>query len=274
MVCSGMGMRRDHSATRASMFCEAVVRDWMKSSAMHLIQKAARRNCPDGGDEGQAGEGVPLLGQVVVDQLFAGALEAVGALFEGQQGGVADEDGGVGAFEHGVEIGGRAGKGRRDCPSGERGCGRGPGWCGWRCRRPRSAGMEPLAGAANQQQGAHAALGGDGAAGQNAQAGGGGQSGDGDEADVGRARSQARGALGGRHAIDLIAEGELGIERRVLEVPHQGRGVEKADGGDAQTGGDWTPRIHCTSRVPPWAGDCVGRVGDESGASMGGAPLA
>ena len=66
---------------------------------------------PDGGDEGKAGEGAPLLGEIVVDQLFAGALEAVGALFEGQQGGVADEDGGVGAFEHGVEIGGmRAGR--------------------------------------------------------------------------------------------------------------------------------------------------------------------
>jgi hypothetical protein len=31
----------------------------------------------------------------------------------------------------------------------------------------------------------------------------------------------------------LIAEGELGVERRMLEVPHEGRGVEKADAGNA-----------------------------------------
>jgi len=47
-----------------------------------LIQNAAVRSTPDGGDENQAGEGAPLVGQVVVDELFAGALEAVIALFE------------------------------------------------------------------------------------------------------------------------------------------------------------------------------------------------
>ena len=54
------------------------------------------RSTPDGGDEGEAGEGAPLVGEVVVDELFAGAFEAVGAFFEGEQGGIADEDGGVG----------------------------------------------------------------------------------------------------------------------------------------------------------------------------------
>ena len=53
---------------------------------------------------------------------------------------------------------------------------------------------------------------------------------------------EARGAFGGRHAVDLVAEGERGVERRMLEVPHEGRGVEEADGGDAQTG--WGGRSH------------------------------
>ena len=99
--------------------------------------------------------------------------------------------------------------------------------------------MKLLRGAANQQQGTHTALGGDGAAGQDAQAGRGGQGGDGDEADVGCARGQLGGALGGRHAGDLVVESELVFEGRMLEVPHQGRRVEKVDGGDAQAG--WGP---------------------------------
>jgi hypothetical protein len=97
-------------------------------------------------------------------------------------------------------------------------------------------GGERLGGAADEEQGAHAAFGGDGAAGKDAQAGGGGEGGDGDEADIGGSAGQAGGAFGGRHAVDLIAEGERGAERRVLEVPHEGRGVEEVDGGDAQAG--------------------------------------
>jgi hypothetical protein len=31
-----------------------------------------------------------------------------------------------------------------------------------------------------------------------------------------------------------MAEGERGGKRRVLEVPHEGRGIEEVDGGDAQ----------------------------------------
>ncbi len=195
-----------------------------------------RAAAPDGGDEGKAGERAPFFGEVVVDQLLAGALEAVGLLFEGQQGRVADEDGGVGTLEH-------RGRGRRqrdegnvgvaplmkeDARVGEGGAAGGVGGHGAQCG-------EGLAGAADQQQRAHAAFRGDGAAGQDAQAGIGGQGGDGDEADVGRAGGQPRRALGGRHAVDLIALGEFGIEGRVLEVPHERRGVEEVDGGDAET---------------------------------------
>jgi hypothetical protein len=31
----------------------------------------------------------------------------------------------------------------------------------------------------------------------------------------------------------LIAKGELSVERGMLKVPHEGRGVEEADGGNA-----------------------------------------
>ncbi len=36
--------------------------------------------------------------------------------------------------------------------------------------------------------------------------------------------------------MDEVAGGEGGGERGVVEVPHEGRGIEEADGGDAQTG--------------------------------------
>ena len=81
-----------------------------------LVKTFAVRAAPDGGDEGKAGEDVPLLGEVVVDELFTGANKTVGALFESQQGGVADEDGGVGTLEHGVKVGGRGRNGTSGLP--------------------------------------------------------------------------------------------------------------------------------------------------------------
>ena len=36
--------------------------------------------------------------------------------------------------------------------------------------------------------------------------------------------------------MDLVAGGEGGGERGVVEVPHEGRGIEEVDGGDAQAG--------------------------------------
>jgi hypothetical protein len=44
------------------------------------------------------------------------------------------------------------------------------------------------------------------------------------------------GALRGQHSVDLVAEGERVLQGRVLEVPHEGRGVEKTDGGNTQAG--------------------------------------
>jgi hypothetical protein len=43
----------------------------------------------------------------VVDELFAGSDEAVFTFFEGEEGRVTDEDGGVGLVEHAVEVGGQ-----------------------------------------------------------------------------------------------------------------------------------------------------------------------
>jgi len=100
----------------------------------------------------------------------------------------------------------------------------------------RAKRLERLAGATDQEEGTHASLGCDGASGQNAQAGSGSQGGDRDQADVRRARGQAVGALCGAHAVDLVAKGERGVEGRMFKVPHQRRGIEKANGGDSQTG--------------------------------------
>ena len=180
---------------------------------------------------------MPLLGQIVVNQFLAGALEAVGAFFQGHQGGVADDDSGVGALQHGVQVGGHGQKGHLGVvPVVEEDAGVGQGGAAGHVRGHRAQGSQRLAGSPDQQQRPDPALGGDHATRQNAQAGMGGQGGDGDQADVGRARREPVGALGRKHAINLIALGERSFEWRMLEIPHQRRGIEKTDGGDAQTG--------------------------------------
>ena len=201
-----------------------------------LIQRTALCNTPDCRDEGEAGEGFPLVGEVVVDELFAGALEAVGTFFEGEQGGITDDDCGVGLVEHGVEVGGHGQE--WDCrvlPLVEEDAGVGDGGAAGGVCGNGAEGFKRLVGAADQEQGTDAALGGDGAAGQNAEAGRGGEGGDGDEADVGGSSGQALGAFGGGHAVDLIFGSERGVEGRVFEVPHEGGWVQEADGGYAET---------------------------------------
>ena len=201
-----------------------------------LIQRTALCNTPDCGDEGEAGEGFPLVGKVVVDELFAGALESVGTFFEGEQGGVTNDDGGVGLVEHGVEVGGHGQE--WDCrvlPLVEEDAGVGDGGAAGGVCGNGAEGFKRLVGAADQEQGTDAALGGDGAAGQNAEAGRGGEGGDGDEADVGGSSGQALGAFGGGHAVDLIFGSERVVEGRVFEVPHEGGWVQEADGGYAET---------------------------------------
>ena len=40
----------------------------------------------------------------MINKLFAGALEAIGALFQSHQRGIADQNCGIGAIEHGIEV--------------------------------------------------------------------------------------------------------------------------------------------------------------------------
>ena len=219
---------------------------------------------PYGGDPGESGEGDPLGGEVVVDEFFAGALEAGFAVFEGEESGVSDEDGGVVVGEHGVEVGCVGDEGcfgvpplaEEDLGVGEGGLGAGVGGDG------ADVG-ERLGGAADEQDGADACAGSDGAAGDEAEVGVGGQGGDGDEADVGGVGRvdgvfEARGAFCGHHVVAGIAAGELCVEGWVFEVPHEGCGIEEAYGGDAQPGGiDLSGTAHpsrLTGVTGGWAG--------------------
>ncbi len=71
--------------------------------------KRFRADGPDGGDPGESGAGMPLMGEV---DPFAGAdgLLDLGSGFERDQGGVADEQGGISLLEHGDGIGGMLNK--------------------------------------------------------------------------------------------------------------------------------------------------------------------
>jgi len=221
---------------------EAVVAGLDEVVGDGLVQRAGQDfglwgGGPDGGDEGESGEGVPLLGEVVVDEVFVGAFEAVGAFFKGEESGVADDDGGVSGSEHGVEVGGPGDKWDVGvAPGVEEDAGVGDGGAGSGVSSDGANGREGLAGAADEEQGADQAAGGDGAAGENAEAGGGGEGGDGDEAEVGGAGGQALSALGGEHPGEVVLFSEGGVEGRVLEVPHERGGIEEADGGDAEAG--------------------------------------
>lgn len=77
-------------------------------------------------------------------------------------------------------------------------------------------------------------LGGDGASGEDTQAWSSGKGRDGNEADVGCSGCKLVGTLGGEHPVEFVALCEFGGERRMFEVPHEGRGIEEADGGDAK----------------------------------------
>jgi len=200
-----------------------------------FVEYNCRRSSPDGGDKGKAGEIAPLFGEIVVDEFFAGALEAVGAFFEGHESGVADEDGGVSMVEHGIEIGGHGDEGNVGIPPfvkenarvGDGGAARGVGG-------DAAQFGERLRGAAHEDKRAYGVLRRDGAAGKDLQAGSGGEGCDGYEADVGGAGCKLVGALRGEHQVDLITLGKFVGERWMFEIPHEGCGIEETDCGDAE----------------------------------------
>ena len=72
---------------------------------------------------------------------------------------------------------------------------------------------------------------GDGAAGDDGEVRG--EGGDGDEAEVGAGGEEFGGAEGGLGVVEGVALGEFCGEGRVLEVPHERRGVEEVNGGYA-----------------------------------------
>jgi len=74
----------------------------------------------------------------------------------------------------------------------------------------------------------------DGAAGDDGEIGC--ERGDGNEAEVGPASEQLVGAERRQGVVEGVAVGQSGGEGRVLEVPHEGSGVEEVDGGDAKFG--------------------------------------
>ena len=73
---------------------------------------------------------------------------------------------------------------------------------------------------------------GNGAAGDDGEVGR--QRGDGDEAKVGAVGEQVFRTERRKRVVEMVALGEFGILRRVFEVPHERRGVEEVDGGDAE----------------------------------------
>ena len=86
----------------------------------------------------------------------------------------------------------------------------------------------------DELDGADAVERGDGAAGDDGEFGR--KRGDGDEAEVGAAGEQLVGAERGCGGVEFVALGERGGAGRVVEVPHERRGVKEADGGDAEAG--------------------------------------
>ena len=88
---------------------------------------------PDGGDPDGVGELAPLVGEVEVEKLFAGAALAGFAVFKGEERGIADEEGRVGYAEHGFEVGRVLDEGGLNLPeAGEEDAGIGGGGAGGR----------------------------------------------------------------------------------------------------------------------------------------------
>ena len=134
--------------------------------------------------------------------------------------------------EHGGEVGGvleEGGRGVEEVAEEDLGVGyrrAGGGVCGYRAHLGEAEG-----GFDDELDGTYAVQAGDGAAGHDAELGG--EGGDGDEAEVGAVFEEVARALRGSGEVDVVAGGKRGGEGWVVEVPHEGRGVEEVDGRDA-----------------------------------------
>lgn len=206
---------------------------------------------PDGGDPGKACELAPE-GRDVEPEERAGVEIGVelgcdlrfdlGAVLAGEQRGVADEERGVVSAQHGDGVGGLLDEGgSRADELAEEDLGVGEGAAGGGVGGDGADGFEGVAGAEDELDGADVVERGDGAAGDDGELGC--EGGDGDEAEVGAAAEDLGGALRGPGVVEVVAGGEVGGVGSVIEVPHERRGVEEVDGGDAEGGvglGEWS----------------------------------
>ena len=188
---------------------------------------------PDGGDPGQAGAGVPLVGEV---EILAGAAKSeidFGAAFKGEQGGIANEERGIGLREHGDGVGGYG----EELWSGaeevlEENLGVGDGRSGGRIGRNGSDGFEGVTGPEEKEDGADTIKRSDRAAGDDGEVRG--EGGDRDQAESGTAGKELQGTLGRCGVVERVAGGEFCGEGWVFKIPHERGGVEEVDGGDGQ----------------------------------------
>jgi len=64
---------------------------------------------------------------------------------------------------------------------------------------------------------------------------------DGNKAEVGACGEEFVGALRGLGVVQRVTSSEVGGQRWVLEVPHEGSGIEEVDGGDTEHS-RWDPK--------------------------------
>lgn len=195
------------------------------------LRERLRPDSPHGRNPGQTRPGGPLVRDV---KPLAGSHSGfnAGALFDGQQSGIADQQGGVGLLEHGDGIGGMSDEAGVSAEGlAEEDLNVSPGATGGVVGGYGPNGLKCVRLADDQLNGTDAIERGDGAAGYDGELGS--EGGDGDQAEVGSPGEQLVGAEGWQGVVELIPFGEFRGEWRVLQVPHQRSRIEKADGGDA-----------------------------------------
>ena len=193
---------------------------------------------PDGGYPGEAGEFAPEVGEVKPEEWGFGGVVDGGAVLAGEECGVADEERGVGAGEHGGEVGGEVDEGgvgvvevlEEDAGVGDGAAAGGVGGDGADALEGFGGG-EPVGIFDEEEDAADFVEGGDGAAGDDGELGGEGS--DGDEAEVGGAGVELFGADGGRGVVDVVVVAQGRGGGLVFEVVEQWSGIQKSDGGDA-----------------------------------------
>ncbi len=166
---------------------------------------------PERGDPDGSGEVVPLVGEVEVEKLFAGAALARMTVFKGEERGIADEEGGVGDLEHGLEVRGMLNELWLDLPeAGEEDFGVDRRRAGGAVERNAAdagdiVGYGAVGIADDQNDGPDAVLRSDNAGRDYGERRREGEGSNGNEADVGFAGSELDGAFGGRVGGEEVA---------------------------------------------------------------------